>query len=72
MISGFIDISFSIKNDYLFQKRSNYKVRYDLQNIVYSPKNGRRTKNITIDYNNENRLEKDTLFSALTICMAFG
>ena len=47
-------------------------MRYDLQNIVYSPKNGRRTKNITIDYNNENRLEKDTLFSALTICMAFG
>ena len=51
------DISFSTKNDYLLQKRSNYKVRYDFQNIVYSPKNGCRTKNIIIDYNNENRVE---------------
>ena len=31
-------------------------MRYDFQNIVYSPKNEFRTKNIIIDYNNENRL----------------
>ena len=44
---------------------------YDFQNIVYSAKNGFRTKNIIIDYNNKNRLEQNTFFSALTICMAF-
>ena len=27
---------------------------------------------IIIDYNNENRLEKNTFFSALTICMRSG
>ena len=47
-----IDILFSTKNDYVLQKRSKCKVRYDFQNIVYSPKNGCRTKNVIIDYNN--------------------
>ena len=31
-------------------------MRYDFQNIVYSSKNDFGTKNIIIDYNNENRL----------------
>ena len=44
---------------------------YDFQNIVYSAKNAFRTKNIIIDYNNKNRLEQKTFFSALIICMAF-
>ena len=44
-------------------------IRYDFQNIVYSPKNGCWTKNITTDYKNENRLGQNTFFSALAICM---
>ena len=37
-------------------------MRYDFQNIIYSPKNRYRTKNITTDYNNDNRLELNTFF----------
>lgn len=40
----------------LLQKRSNDKLKYDLQNIEYSPKNGCQTKYIEKEINDENRL----------------
>ena len=51
IISSFIDISLSMKIYCLLQKGSSYNVRLNSK-ILY-----RHTKNIIIDFSNENRLE---------------
>ena len=72
VISGFIDISFSIKNFYLLQKRSDYKVKYDCQSIVSTPTHKPLSnKNYNNRFWQRKQIRIEYIFPAFAIWMVF-